>query len=105
MSYNVYVIKLNKQVLLSKKFRKSNPQLDPKLDCYYVGQTSHTPEIRFQQHMNGYKASRFAKRYGVKLCPDLYKKYNPIRIRPEAEVIESQLTIKLRKKGHGVWSN
>jgi len=105
MSYNVYVIKLDKKVLKSKKFRRGNPCLDPKLDCYYVGQTSNEPEIRFRQHKDGYKASHFAKRHGIKLCPDLYKKYNPIKTRSEAEEIESQLTTKLRKKGHGVWSN
>ena len=105
MSYNVYVIKLDKQVLLSKKFRRRNPHLDPKLDCYYVGQTSLEPEIRFQQHLDGYKASRFPKRYGIKLCPELYKEYNPIETRYGAEMVESHITTKLRKKGHGVWSN
>lgn len=105
MSYNVYVIKLDKKVLLSKKFRRRNPDLDPKLDCYYVGQTSLDTEIRFQQHLDGYKASRFPKRYGISLCPEIYKKYNPIKTRSMAEELESWLTTKLRKKGHGVWSN
>ena len=32
-------------------------------------------------------------------------KYNPIKTREEAERIEQLVTEKLRKKGHGVWSN
>ncbi|GAH10594.1 unnamed protein product [marine sediment metagenome] len=39
------------------------------------------------------------------LRPRKYKKYNPIETREEAERIEQLLTEKLRKKGHGVWSN
>ena len=34
-----------------------------------------------------------------------FRKYNPIKKREEAEYIEQILTEKLRKKGHGVWSN
>ncbi len=105
MAYNVYVIKLDKEVLISKKFREKNPHINPKLACYYVGQTTHDPDTRFKQHKAGYKANRFVKRYGLKLIPRKFKKYNPIQKRKEAEQIERLLTEKLRKKGHGVWSN
>lgn len=105
MPYNVYVIELDKEVLKSRKFRKSNPYMNPKRVCYYVGQTNHNPNIRFKQHKNGYKANRFVKKYGVRLRPRKYKKYNPIETRGEAENIEQRLAEKLRRKGHGVWSN
>ena len=105
MPYSVYVIKLDKEVLTSKKFRDRNPNINPRKVCYYVGQSCHEPEIRFQQHKSGYKSNHFAKKYGIKLCFRKFKKYNPIRTRKEAERIEKELTERLRKKGHGVWSN
>jgi len=105
MPYNVYVIELDKKVLKSKKFQERNPQINPRKACYYVGQTSHEPTIRFQQHKSDYKANRFVKKYGLRLVPRKFKKYNPIEKRVEAEHIERWLTEKLRNKGHGVWSN
>ncbi len=105
MRYYVYAIKLDKKVLSSKKFRHANPHLNPKRACYYIGQSSHTPKIRFQQHRKGYKSNHFAQNYGVKLVPRRYRKYNPIATRKQAEYIEQYLTAKLRKKGHGVWSH
>jgi predicted GIY-YIG superfamily endonuclease len=105
MPYNVYVIELEKEVLFSKKFREKNPNINTKLACFYVGQTTHDPKIRFKQHKMGYKSNRFAKKYGFRLVPRKFKKYNPIEKREEAEQIERWLTQKLRKKGHGVWSN
>jgi predicted GIY-YIG superfamily endonuclease len=105
MPYNVYVIELDKSVLSSKKFREKNPRLKPRLACYYVGQTTHDPETRFDQHKTGYKANRFVKKYGIRLVPRKFRKYNPIVNRKDAETIEQWLAEKLRKKGHGVWSH
>jgi predicted GIY-YIG superfamily endonuclease len=105
MPYYVYVIELDKEVLKSRKFRSGNPYMNPRLACYYVGQTNHNPNIRFKQHKNGYKANSFVKKYGIRLKPRKFKKYNPIETREEAEKIEQQLTNRLRSKGHGVWSN
>ena len=105
MVYNVYVIKLDKQVLLSKKFREKNPRMNPRLACYYVGQTCHDPVTRFRQHKTGYKANRFVRKYGLGLVPRLFVRFNPIARRKDAEQVEKFLTNMLRKKGHGVWSN
>ncbi|MBS3749076.1 MAG: hypothetical protein KGY65_06705 [Candidatus Thermoplasmatota archaeon] len=105
MPYYVYVINLDKEVKKSKRFRNRNPQMERRKTCLYVGQTCRDPKIRFQQHKNGYKSNRFVKKYGVKLNPRLYNRYNPIQTRREAELIEQQLAEKLRRKGHGVWSN
>ncbi len=105
MPYNVYVIELDKEVLFSKKFREKNPNINIKLACYYVGQTTHDPKTRFKQHKIGYKANRFTKKYGFRLVTRKFKKYNPIEKREDAEEIERWLAQKLRKKGHGVWSN
>jgi hypothetical protein len=57
------------------------------------------------QHKKGYKSNHFAEKYGLRLKYRLFKKYNPINTRKEAEIIEQILTKKLRKKGYGVWSN
>ena len=44
----------------------------------YVGQTSLDPDLRFDQHKAGYKASRAVKRYGVRLLPMLVEHLNPM---------------------------
>ena len=105
MPFNVYVIELDKDVVISKKFRERNPYMNARLACYYVGQTIHDPDTRFEQHKMGYKANRFVKKYGVRLVPRKFRKYNPIEKRKDAEYTEQWLAEKLRKKGHGVWSN
>jgi hypothetical protein len=44
----------------------------------YVGQTSLDPDLRFDQHKSGYKASSAVKRFGVRLMPDLVEHLNPM---------------------------
>jgi predicted GIY-YIG superfamily endonuclease len=105
MKYYVYIIRLDDAVLKSRKFRHHNPDINVDLPCFYIGQSCHPPEARFWQHKSGYKGNRFVKEFGLGLCPGLYKKYNPIDTRKEAERIETWLAESLRRKGHGVWSN
>ena len=105
MSYFVYVIELDKEVLKSKKFWERNPNMNPKKACFYVGQSAHNPDTRFKQHKIGYKSNSYVRRYGMSLRKRIYKKFNPIKTRKEAEIIEKKLAEKLRRKGHGVWSN
>ncbi len=100
--HNVYVVKLSKEVLQDRRFLNKNPGIDNDLQCYYVGMTGLTPEERFQNHKNGYKSSRIAKKYGECLVPRLYKKYNPMSYK-QATVKEVNLASELRLKGHGVW--
>ena len=45
----------------------------------YVGQTSRDPDLRFDQHKAGYKASGAVRRFGVKLLPELTAHLNPLR--------------------------
>ncbi len=45
----------------------------------YVGQTSRDPDLRFDQHKTGYKASGAAKRFGVRLAPAFTEHLNPMR--------------------------
>ncbi|MBT3216688.1 MAG: GIY-YIG nuclease family protein [Candidatus Marinimicrobia bacterium] len=103
--YYVYVIELDRLVADLKKFRNKNPKYIKGNNCVYVGQSTRKPEIRFEQHKEGYKSNTFAKRFGLKLRKDLYEKYNPIPTRKDAEEIETMLGKALRAGGMGVWFN
>tara|TARA_Y100001970_G_scaffold268929_1_gene360734 strand:- start:361 stop:678 length:318 start_codon:yes stop_codon:yes gene_type:complete len=105
LKYYVYVIELDPKVADLRKFRIKNPKYIKGNGCFYVGQTSKNPVVRFEQHKEGYKSNKYAKYYGIKLRPDIYEKYNPIPTRVDAEGIEIYLGNKLRKKGAGIWFN
>jgi hypothetical protein len=64
----------------------------------YVGQTSRDPDLRFDQHKMGYKASRFVHRFGVRLLPDLVEHLNPLRAW-EALELEAALAEEFRRAG------
>ena len=105
MKYYVYVIELDNKVADLRKFRAKNPKYIKGNGCVYVGQSSKKPEVRFEQHKEGYKANKYAKKFGLKLRPDLYEKYNPIPTRKDALDIEKMLSLRLRASGIGVWFN
>ena len=104
-NYYVYVIELDPKVADLRKFRAKNPKYIKGNGCFYIGQSSKNPQIRFEQRKEGYKSNKYAKYYGIKLRPDLYEKYNPIPTRKDAEHIEEYLSKILRKKGIAVWFN
>jgi hypothetical protein len=64
----------------------------------YVGETSRDPDIRFDQHKTGYKASRWVNRFGVRLLPELVTHLNPLR-RWEAAELEAALAEELLRAG------
>jgi len=64
----------------------------------YVGQTSRDPDLRFDQHKAGYKASGAARRFGVRLLPDLVEHLNPMRAW-EALDLEAALAEAFRASG------
>lgn len=64
----------------------------------YVGQTSRDPDLRFDQHKAGYKASGAARRFGVRLLPDLVQHLNPMR-RWESLDLEAALAEAFRAFG------
>ena len=103
--YFVYVIELDSKVADLRKFRAKNPKYIKGNGCVYVGQSVKKPEIRFEQHKEGYKSNKYAKYYGIRLRHDYYEKYNPIPTRKDAEHIEKYISKKLRDKGVGVWFN
>ena len=103
--YNLYVIDLDKEVLLVKKFCDANPDYIEDYPCVYVGQTAKSPDERFDQHKAGIKANRYAEKYGLRLRYNIFEKYNPIATRKEAEYKEALLGEHLRKRGFAVWWN
>jgi hypothetical protein len=64
----------------------------------YVGETSLDPDFRFDQHKTGYKASRYVNRFGIRLLPQLFEHFNPLR-RWEAVELEPVLAEAFRKAG------
>jgi hypothetical protein len=64
----------------------------------YVGETSLDPDLRFDQHKTGYKASRYVNRFGVRLLPALFGHFNPLR-RWEAVELEPVLAEAFRDAG------
>ena len=64
----------------------------------YVGQTSRDPDLRFDQHKTGYKASGAARRFGVRLMPELVEHLNPMR-QWEALDLEAALAEAFRAAG------
>lgn len=111
--YSVYVIELSKKVFTeNKKFRESNPQYNGTLQCLYVGATALSPRERLQQHLKGHRNARghklyadVAYRYGRYLRPSLYTHLKQVKTRAEAEKLEKELAMELRKRGYAVWFN
>jgi hypothetical protein len=65
----------------------------------YVGRTANKPEVRFQQHKEGYKASKYVKKYGVRLLPELFEHLNPMS---NTESIELEVSIAEALKKVGI---
>lgn len=103
--YYVYVIELSQEVATVRKFRERNPDYIKGNTCVYVGQSSRMPALRMDQHKEGYKSNKYARKFGLALRPDLFQKYNPIPTRKDAEEIETMLAHQLQKQGYGVWYN
>lgn len=101
--YYVYVIALDPEVAMLRKFASRNPNHQPGKPCLYIGSTAISPEKRFEQHLNGYRSNRFVQQFGVQLMPSFFERYNPIDNRYEAELTEHHLGEHLRRKGYGVW--
>lgn len=64
----------------------------------YVGQSYWSPEERFGQHLEGYRASYWVKRWAVRLLPELYEhlcgvsKWEALRLEKElAEAFKEAL--------------
>lgn len=111
--YSVYVIELSKRVFTeNRKFRDANPQFFSELQCLYVGMTSKSPKERFEQHKSGAKSkkghkisSNIVEKYGLYLRPSLYNHIPKFKTKAEAEQMEKELALELRRKRYAVWFN
>ena len=124
MVYHIYVIELSPSVQQERRWYQENPQQETG-ESYYVGQTKHSPECRFEQHVTRRGApyqcipvcslqenvspyavgrARFAADYAVTLRPDLCEGLGPFATRDDAENAERNLTSSLQEDGHGAYS-
>lgn len=102
---NLYVIQLDPLVRKdSKAFREKNTNYKADKHCLYVGSSAHTPEKRFAQHKAGEGANRYAKKYGLRLLPELYQN-QPILTANNYVEEEKAYAEALRIQGHAVWQN
>jgi hypothetical protein len=121
----LYVVRLDYFGKLLKRDQERlielNPQANTKAPVFYVGQTALLAEKRYENHLNGYKASRWVKKYGKTLIKvdewkpdfgaalsekDLRAAWQLAR-RSDADAVqrEKDLTALLRKQGYYVISN
>jgi len=99
----LYIITLIPEVLERRDFRDVNPDYLEGMPCLYVGITIHEPGDRFEQHMVGYRSSKYPKRYGVELALDLLDGFDDTGLREEER--EPALAEWLRRQGCAVWQN
>jgi hypothetical protein len=100
-THSVYVIELDPAIREEARARRDNPEADPEMPCVYVGQTSKSPEERLKQHLAGYRCSKWARDYGVRLLPQLYQRHNPLT-ELESFWREDSVARALRAKGYTV---
>jgi len=99
----LYVITLDPEVLWDREFRQQNPGYIEGMPCVYVGMTVHEPGDRFEQHMLGYRSSRYPHHYGVELAQELMDGFDGSGL-TDAER-ETALARWLRRQGIAVWQN
>ena len=101
---NLYVIQLDPSVLDKKPFKEKNPSYQSGMNCLYVGTSIYPPRERYAQHKAGIKSNRYAKKYGLRLLPELYRD-QPILTANNYVEEEKAYAEALRIQGHAVWQN
>ena len=99
--YAVYVVLLRRDVARTARFANANPDWRQERPCFYVGMTSRPVLARLRQHLRGPKSSRYVRRFGLCLMPDLFAHLNPLDRHGAAEM-EETLANDLRAQGAGV---
>ncbi len=75
---------------------------DDRKPCVYVGMTGLRPEVRLENHLNGVKAARVVREFGVRLLPELFEHLNPMPYEA-ALAMEADLAEDLRREGYCVF--
>ena len=78
-----------------------NPKRDLLKPCVYIGMTGLPVDHRFENHRSGYKSAWVAKKYAVRLMPELYQHLNPMPYEAAAQM-EKELAEDLRGEGYTV---
>ena len=99
--HSVYVILLNPAVALHRSVQRLNPKRDCARPCVYVGMTGLRVEERFENHKRGYKSSWVARKYAVRLLPELFAHLNPMPFEAAVQM-EIDLAADLRAQGYTV---
>ena len=68
----------------------------------YVGETSKTPEERFDEHKNGIRDNKAAREYGRDLNYELMKDIPQVRFKLDSKCLEAQTGEELRGRGYVV---
>ena len=68
----------------------------------YVGETSKTPEERFDEHKNGIRANKDVREYGRDLNYELMKDIPQVRFKLDSKCLEAQTGEELRGRGYVV---
>ncbi len=68
----------------------------------YVGETSKTPEERFDEHKNGIRDNKAARDHGRDLNYDLMKRIPQVRFKQDSKWLEAHAGEKLRDCGYKV---
>lgn len=102
MHHHVYVVELSDEVWNFARFRRANPAYELGKPFVYVGMTGLDPDLRFDKHKAGIQANSYVRRFGLRLLPQLYERYNPMPYQAAREM-EVELGILLRARGYGVW--
>lgn len=100
--HHVYVVQLDDRVWNEPAFRRANPGYVLGKPFVYVGMTGLDPDLRFDKHKAGIQANAYVRKYGLRLLPDLYEGFNPMRYE-DAQAREVEIGIDLRSAGFGVW--
>lgn len=101
---HIYVIRLKTEVLEKPRFVEANPDYRAGKPCYYVGSSCHEPQVRFEQHKAGKKASKIVKDFGAYVVKSKCFVVET-RDRRAAEAVEHEYAEELRGKGYGVWQH
>lgn len=99
--YFVYTVLLAREVAGVGRFAAANPAWGRERPCLYVGMSSRPPLARFRNHLRGHKGSRYVRRFGLCLLPELFDHLNPLD-RSGAAALEIDLAADLRAQGYGV---
>jgi hypothetical protein len=100
---NLYIITLDPEVLWNREFRQANPGYIEGMPCVYVGITIHDPGDRFEQHMLGYRSSRYPRNYGIELAQELLEGFDGNGLSDTER--EAALADWLRDQGYAVWQH